>query len=356
MELLFDWCASGYSLNEFNFTEKKKWGQKVRGSLGKIQDNVSLFGVAGFMKWSLNYARWVFHRRALRIRFREARIHDFRLLLDLEDVGIGKELSLNGTREEDHLYILKRYLKPGMTVLDCGANIGYYSVMMGKLVGPNGMIYAVEPDPSNCNLLNVNIMLNNLNDRVNTFNFGLSNLTGTEKFYLSVMSNRHTFHPREYCGSSVNILKNEVPIDIPVMTIGAFAEGKRSIDLIRMDIEGYEVEVFLGLLPSLDDKDFKPSILFESHQARYDSDSHDMGEPLHGLFQMGYYVKWLVSDQHRHGGGREAYEEKGYGENHVLVEFPLTDRAIYRNINNNDAANFICNTGWVRAVLLERSM
>jgi hypothetical protein len=153
----------------------------------------------------------------------------------------------------------------------------------------------------------------------------------------------------------VDILKDDVPIDIPVMTIAEFAEGKRPIDLIRMDIEGYEVEVLQGFLECLDDQKFRPAILFEVHRSRYDSLTHDMKKPLDGLFQRGYKIKWLVSDGHLRGGGRQAYADKGYGAEHILVEFPLSDRAIYGNISNNDAANFICNTDWVRAVLLERS-
>ena len=321
--------------------------------LQKIHQNLSQYGVAGFTRWSFNYARWILYRRIFQVRFFEKRVNDYRLVLDLADLGISKELMLNKTREEDHIYVLKQCVKRGMTILDCGANIGYYSVMLAKLVGPLGMVYAIEPDFANYYLLNVNISLNNVTDRVKTFNHGLSNKNGTEKFFLSVMSNRHTFYVKEYSGVSQNIIRDTTPIDIPVMTLGTFANGKRPIDLVRMDIEGYEVEVFQGILADIENNTYRPSILFEVHRSRYDAIEHDLAKQLWGLFEKGYCIKWLVSDQHLRGKSCRAYKERGYSKDHIVAELPFSDRAIYRKISNEDAVDLICNTDWVRAALLE---
>ncbi|MEX0762556.1 MAG: FkbM family methyltransferase [Dehalococcoidia bacterium] len=292
-------------------------------------------------------------RRVFDVRYLERQVRDFRLILDLDDAGISKELFLSDSREEEHIYMLERYLRPGMRVLDCGANIGYYSVMMGRLVGPSGMVYAAEPVPSNFDLLKVNLRLNGLDDHVETFNLGFSNVTGTEQMYMSVMSNRHTFHPVEYVGPSRQTLRDGKPVDIPVTTIGDFAREGRQFDLIRMDIEGYEVEVFQGLIPALADLPFKPAILFETHRPRYDAEKHDMRRPLEGLFGAGYRVKWLASDGHDSRGGSQAYAERGYGPANIEAVFKSSDRALYNGISNEHAIDLICSTDWVRAAFLE---
>ena len=53
--------------------------------------------------------------------------------------------------------LLKQIVKPGMRVVDIGANIGYYTLLMARLTGPKGDIIAFEPDPDNYRLLTKNI-------------------------------------------------------------------------------------------------------------------------------------------------------------------------------------------------------
>ena len=53
--------------------------------------------------------------------------------------------------------MFKNIIKPGMRVLDLGANIGFYTVLFSKLVGENGKVFAFEPDPKNFKYLEGNI-------------------------------------------------------------------------------------------------------------------------------------------------------------------------------------------------------
>jgi FkbM family methyltransferase len=68
---------------------------------------------------------------------------------------------LHGERwEPDVTDLLRRLLRPGMTVVDAGANIGYLSVHASKLVGPTGRVVCVEADPSNVSILRANLWRN----------------------------------------------------------------------------------------------------------------------------------------------------------------------------------------------------
>src|SRR5689334_5897732 len=62
--------------------------------------------------------------------------------------------------ERDVLAYVSRVLKAGMTVVDLGANIGYYTLLASRLVGPSGVVYAFEPDPLMFEYLTGNVARN----------------------------------------------------------------------------------------------------------------------------------------------------------------------------------------------------
>jgi FkbM family methyltransferase len=63
----------------------------------------------------------------------------------------------HGLWEPDITSLLPRVLRPGMTFVDVGANIGYFPVIASRLVGPTGRVVAVEPEPRNLELLRANL-------------------------------------------------------------------------------------------------------------------------------------------------------------------------------------------------------
>lgn len=288
------------------------------------------------------------------VRYAVKRILNYNMILDFHDHGICKQLIRYEIREPDHWFILNHELKPGMIVLECGANIGYYSLMMGKIVGGEGRIHAFEPGPYNYHLLNLNVLLNGMENIVRTYNMGISNKRGEESLYISEMSNCHTFYPKDHLLNSDSEESYARNTPVPMTTIAHFVEENGFVDFIRMDVEGYEVEILTGLLPLLDGPGpkFYPRILVETHRPRYDEQSHDIKGPLRKLFQAGYYVKYLVSDFHLRKNGRGAYWERGYTEKDIVTYLKLCDRAIYQNITNEDAIYFICDTDFVRGLML----
>ena len=67
-----------------------------------------------------------------------------------------------GTWEPKVIRAVTDTVKPGMTIIDIGAHIGYYSLLFAKCVGPSGRVFAFEPLPGNFALLQKNLQLNNL--------------------------------------------------------------------------------------------------------------------------------------------------------------------------------------------------
>ena len=87
-----------------------------------------------------------------------------------------------GTYEPEMQSALRELIKPGMTVYDVGANIGYVTLMLAKLIGAQGKVYAFEALPDNVERLRRNVELNGFNDRVNIFPGAVAAGAGEVKF------------------------------------------------------------------------------------------------------------------------------------------------------------------------------
>lgn len=311
--------------------------------------NVSLIlrhkGVGGLVTALYYGARGAVGRRMFGQRFVHRHVRDFDMVIDLDDRGISRTLLLFGRREEEHVVILRQVLKRGMTVFDVGANIGYYVLIERGLIGTSGHIVAIEPSPSNVTLLRRNIALNRC-ENVSVLELAVSEAEGRQLFHLSHLSNLNTFHPG---GSAAAHLNNRV-IEVGIDTVPSIARKTgRKPDLIRMDVEGHEIEVMRGLLPAIEAGEMAPMILFETHLSRYTHD-HDMEEPLRRLFRAGYRVRYAASASEK---GTARLQRKGYRGGDP-IETDMVERVVFENIAAEDAIELICRAGGIRAVLLSK--
>ncbi|MBF0176834.1 MAG: FkbM family methyltransferase [Magnetococcales bacterium] len=301
-------------------------------------------GPAGLARVVLNGLQILVQGRLLGERFLEKPIYNYRMFLDTQDRGISRTLLLFGSRELDHKIILEEVLKPGMTVFDIGANIGYYVLMEQGLIGPQGRIVAIEPSPANAELLKKNLALNGC-PQVTLLACAVSDRHDRQTFHLAAQSNLNTFHP---VGSGTTHLTGKT-IDVETITVPELLPEHGAPDLIRMDVEGHEVEVINGLVDAVEAGKMAPMIVFETHLTRYTPD-HDLEKPLRRLFACGYGVPMAASSS---AAGTAKVEARGYrGGEPIHTDF-LT-RVIFRDIKPDDAIEFICHSGGLRTVLLQK--
>ncbi len=164
-------------------------------------------------------------------------IQGSKMYLDMRDKGVSRELALMGIREALFTKTLQGALREGDCVLGIGANIGYYSLMEARLVGPRGQVYAIEPVPHNMKMLEDNIRLNNYSN-IETFRLAMGQSNGVAKIYLSDHPNWSSFYrPRKVTGR----------VDTQISSVDSFLKGKRLPDMVRMDVEGYEYEIMIGM-------------------------------------------------------------------------------------------------------------
>ena len=304
-----------------------------------------VLGTASLVGYGLNYYA---RKHVLRRRHLVRKIHDYKLLLDLRDPGLSRDVAVRGSREEQLKYIIDRTVGPGDVILDVGANIGYYAIMLAKRVGSSGKVYAMEPEPRNFDLLQRNIRLNGADQIVEAFHIGASNVSGVEKLNVSRFSNLHSFLSDG--DDSANGSDPGELVEVPMTDLSSFIQGKRRVDMLRMDIEGYEVEVLTGLEEAIRDGSWTGNILFECHFPRY-TQSHSMREPLKVLLDCGYHARYMSSTDE----SKPRIRTKGYQPTGIVRTSDTRYQGIYENIGDEDTLSLICDMGGVRDVLFERS-
>jgi len=167
------------------------------------------------------------------------RVGDYKFFIDRNDsLGLKRKKNLFNT--DDVAKTLKMYIGRGHVVIDAGANIGVFSVLMSKLVGGRGKVYAFEPDKINFEILLKNLKINKC-DNVIPINKALSDKNGRIKLYLSEWNKGdHRIYPSD---------EKRKSIEIETVTLDSFLKEK--IDFLKIDIQGAEALMFKGAKKSI---------------------------------------------------------------------------------------------------------
>ncbi len=269
--------------------------------------------------------------------------------LDLQCAGISKTLAIRGIREVGHTELVKDELNEGMVVVDIGANIGYYALIEASIVGKNGKVYAIEPDPRNFETLKSNIELNGFSDIIEISQMAVSDFSGMSKFYLSEATNLNTAFDPENCSVSLKHKVDKV-IDIENVSLDDFMKDREQVNFIRMDIEGFEVEAFRGMLNTLATS-HSCKILFEVHPSAY-NETRDIRVALKDVLDLGYSIKVMVS------AGQAApkqFSDLGYKPAKTIVDGNF-HRGFYYDVKPEHAIQFASDKNkCVRYIMLERA-
>lgn len=165
------------------------------------------------------------------------KVNGFKMYVACRDWAVAPTMMFTHTWEPAETKIFKQYIKKGMTVVDAGAYIGYFSLLASKLVGSRGRVYAFEPSPECLELLHKNIQLNDCKN-IQVFAKALTDKTGHIAFYLS---------PNNLSGSSILGDSRNPRIEVPTITLDE-AVGDRRVDFIKMDIEGGEPKALRAMV------------------------------------------------------------------------------------------------------------
>jgi len=212
--------------------------------------------------------------------------HDF-LLPSLHD-SIAYTLFCNGSYEPNCIAVLKKFLRPGDTFVDIGANIGLFTVLLSKSVGPNGRIIAIEAAPQVAPYLHQNLRLNDVD-----------NVTVCQMLATSAPGNVSFYPPSKgrFGGGSIGWSPETLPITLPADTLENILakEQVSRLRAIKMDVEGAELNVLKGAKNILTGPN-APLILFERYVASEDDLRIPRGKgSLEFLQELGFTVSPVSS-------------------------------------------------------------
>lgn len=214
-------------------------------------------------------------------------IHGSDMLLNPHDRGIGSDLLLYGNREPLISTKFREILKEGMVVYDIGANIGYYALQESRIVGKSGYIYAIEPIPYNIQVLEKNIHLNGYKN-IEVHNLAIGERPYNGRINVSGMSNLSTMLDK----SGYRHYEGDIPVRVE--SVDSFSESQKLPDVIRMDTEGFEVNIVRGMKRLLNMN--KPLILFI--EVHFDMLRGNVIEMLRTLKDAGFKVKVATHETH----------------------------------------------------------
>jgi FkbM family methyltransferase len=134
--------------------------------------------------------------------------------------------------------LIRRHLKPGMIFIDVGANKGDFTLLAARLAGDSGVVVSIEPEPENRAILQRSIDLNGYAN-IRVMYVALSDSDGTASLQIGSTSGSHTLSP-EFNGLRT--------VAVPTRTLdGIVAEQQlASVDMIKIDVQGLELEVLRG--------------------------------------------------------------------------------------------------------------
>lgn len=142
-------------------------------------------------------------------------------------------------------------VKPGQVVYDIGANVGFYSLLAARLVGPSGRVFSFEPLPSTVAYLKKHIELNRLTN-VEVTEAAVGSAMGTAMLELGP-------------SSATTRVSTEGSVSVQVVSIDAWRTARQGPgpQVVKIDVEGAEIQVLEGAKQTL--QTFRPVIFLATH-------------------------------------------------------------------------------------------
>ncbi len=147
-------------------------------------------------------------------------LYGFTLTCDVFNVRVYTEIKKDGAYEAAMSALIASRLRPGMTAIDVGANIGYYSLLASEKVGASGKVFSVEPDPACVALLKRNIS-KNLFENIEVISLCLGEKEGDTTLYRALSTGCNSLFKE-------NVFVGSKPLKSHATTIDALADGCRS--------------------------------------------------------------------------------------------------------------------------------
>ena len=212
-----------------------------------------------------------------------------------DDTGSLSTLSISGVFGPRDTQTVKDNVFSGNIVVDLGANIGYFTCLLAKIVGEGGKVFAFEPDPRNLKLLRRNIQENDYKNVI-IADKAVSDVNGSCTLY----SSQKKFGANRIFESKKNQTRDFIPIKSETICLDDYFEKQnllKKIDFIKIDIEGSEFRAFNGMKKILELNnnlkiftEIAPSLL---------EDAGSSGKQVLDFLQEHKFINFFISDNRK---------------------------------------------------------
>jgi FkbM family methyltransferase len=195
------------------------------------------------------------------------------------------EFSLE-THEPDVTALLRKLIQPGFKVIDVGAHIGYFTLLISRLVGREGKVFALEPLPNNVKRLKEHLSRNNCSQNTKVLELAAADYDGEEQFLEFGFATVGRL-------ASTGLFVSDKPrgrMTVKCRSLDSLlSEGCiESPDFVKIDVEGAELWVLKGMENLI--KIHKPKLLVEMHDKKIAEDI------INFLENKGYKAYYLNKD------------------------------------------------------------
>lgn len=211
---------------------------------------------------------------------RAYRVDRMRMHTRIDDMGVGGPLRRHRTWEPELSDLIQSELRPGMSAIDIGANIGYFTVLMSRSVGASGSVLAVEPVPVNYQLLMANLSIN-LVANVEVVAMAADREHREVRMVLPIAGNLGSY---QAFGTGIEAFDN-----VPCRPLDDVLDPSARVDLIKMDAQGMDFRVVEGAMQTI--ARWRPLVLLEYEPFSVAELGDDPVEVLAGLSRSGFVVE-----------------------------------------------------------------
>ncbi len=162
----------------------------------------------------------------------------YKMYVDTNDIGIASHLMLEGYWEMWVTAAMMQHVRPGSTVIDIGANLGYFTLLMADLTGSDGRCLSFEPNPIMASLVDKNIRVNGMAPITTLYQCALGSAAGVVAMEVDPI--------QPGGGHVIPYVEGSGPAAIPIKRLDEIP-GALEADFIKMDVEGSEHDVWLGM-------------------------------------------------------------------------------------------------------------
>lgn len=172
-----------------------------------------------------------------------------RVVFPANDIYLYRALAECGEYCRGEASVYKKIIRPGMTVLDVGANIGLMSLLFARTVGNAGTVHAFEPSVFANNLLRENIGLNGLGN-IRVRRAAVSDTVGKTSFVNPDPASISSFNYGSL--SLAHSIRNARGENVETDQVTVDSIDLHECDFIKIDVEGFEAAVVRGALRTID--------------------------------------------------------------------------------------------------------